>query len=52
MVQKRIKERLDAKDHEIACTRPDIQKLPAIKETLASLAKSVERLSVQAEEQW
>ena len=51
MAQKRIEEKLEMVDQEISCIRAELHDLPTIKENMSSLAKSIERLGVQAEKQ-
>lgn len=42
---------MDAMDQEVSKIRAEIQLLPEIEETLASLSKTLKRLSTQAEKQ-
>lgn len=51
MAQKRFEERLEANDKEIEDIKMSLQKLPLMDETLTSLAKNIERLTIQAEKQ-
>ena len=51
MAQKRIEEKLEMVDQEISGIRAELHDLPTIKENMSSLAKSIERLGVQAEKQ-
>ncbi|KAA0045921.1 uncharacterized protein E6C27_scaffold243G004600 [Cucumis melo var. makuwa] len=51
MAQKRIEEKLETVDQEISGIRAELHGLPSIKEDISSLAKSIERLGVQAEQQ-
>lgn len=51
MTQKRIEDRLEALDQEFFGWKADIQKLLTIEESIATLAKIVERLSSQVNKQ-
>ena len=51
MAQKRIEEKLETVDQEISGIRAELHGLPSIKEDISLLAKSIERLGVQAEQQ-
>ena len=51
MEQKRIEEKLEKFDQEIAGIRVDLHKLQAIKERLLSLTKSIEKLDIPSEKQ-
>lgn len=51
MAQKRLEEKIEATDQEIASIHLEIQKLPMIEETMSSLAKSVETLNLHADKQ-
>ncbi|KAA0031986.1 Transposon Ty3-I Gag-Pol polyprotein [Cucumis melo var. makuwa] len=51
MAQKRIEEKLKTVDQEISGIRAELHGLPSIREDFSSLAKSVERQGVQAEQQ-
>lgn len=51
MVQKRMEERLNVIDQELVGICMDVLKLIVIEETITTLVKNVERLSIQVEEQ-
>lgn len=51
MVQKRMEERLNVIDQELVGICMDVLKLTVIEETITTLVKNVERLSIQVEEQ-
>ena len=51
MEQKRIEEKLEKFDQEIAGIQVELHKLPSIVEKLLSLKKSIERLDIQLEKQ-
>uniref|UniRef100_A0A9I9D519 Uncharacterized protein n=1 Tax=Cucumis melo TaxID=3656 RepID=A0A9I9D519_CUCME len=51
MAQKRIEEKLEAVDQDTSSIRVELHKLSTIEENLASMAKSIERLGIQAEKQ-
>ena len=51
MAQKCIEEKLKMFDQEISGIQAELHKLPTIEENLMSLAKSIERLGMQAEKQ-
>lgn len=48
MAHKRLEEKFETVDAEIAKVRVGIQKLPIMEETMKSIAKSIERLNIQA----
>uniref|UniRef100_A0A9I9DR09 Uncharacterized protein n=1 Tax=Cucumis melo TaxID=3656 RepID=A0A9I9DR09_CUCME len=46
---KKVEERFEAVEQDISSIRAELPKLPAIEENLSSVAKNIERLSIQNE---
>jgi len=49
MAQKRIEERLDVADHKNGSIKENVQKLLAIKHSLASLTEEMEHIATQVD---